>query len=131
MPPGIVGALPSGHPVACERKPVRPDANAHGRLPGRGRGRFAHRIVLGNRIGGRLGDHIHNVACAIVGRQVVEDAPVRGLADAHFLRPIAPLDDVMPRAEALHGAEMVHIRLTRVAQVRFCEPEEIARPLRR
>ena len=122
----VASTFPLGHPIARERKPVRPDADAAGKfwVLREHRLREAHRVVLHRgEIGGEL--RAHNVARALVGCQVIIRPPVRRLADACFLRTITPLHDVVPRTQALHRAEVIDIRLARVARLCLRHPKHI------
>ena len=80
---------------------------------------FAHGIEVALGDAGVDGVLVHDVAGALVGGEVVEGTPVRGLADAGFLGAVAPLDDVVAGAEAGHGAEVVAVSLAGVARVGF------------
>ena len=126
VPMLVAGALPHGHPVAGEGEPVRTDAEADGRLAGQFGLGLAHGVEVGDGQWSVFGGLVDDVAGALVGGEVVEGAPVRGLADARFLCAVAPLDDVVARAESAHGAEVVGVGLAGVARVRFSQAEEVS-----
>ena len=93
--------------------------------PGSLRLGLAHGIEVRDGRGAYSADLVHDVAGALVGGEVIEGTPVGGLADARFLGAVAPLDDVVARAEPAHGAEVVGVGLAGVARVGFGETEEI------
>src|SRR5262249_18539339 len=106
-------------------EPVRADADAYWRFtrqPGLG---FTHGIEVGGADSSIFGGLTDDVAGALVGGEVVEGAPVGGLADAGFPRAITPLDDVVSGAKATHGAEMISIGLAGVAGMSLGQAEEV------
>ena len=97
---GLAGALPLGHPVAGEGQPVGSAAHTAGiwNRPGPRRSQ-SHGIDLRGFVV-HIHHFAHDVAGALVGGQVVVEAPEGGLADARFLGAAAPVPDVVPRTQS-------------------------------
>src|ERR1043165_3888998 len=67
----------------------------------------------------------HDGADALISGEVIEGPPVCRLTNASFLRTTSPLDHIVTRAEPRHWSMRINVGLTRIARVRFGEPEEV------
>src|SRR6185437_14960470 len=124
--------LPLRHPIADEGKPVGTHSKSRGKLWVFRTRRIgeAHGIVMHNGIF-RLQCVTHDVASALVGGEVIVITTERGLANAGFLRPIAPVGNAVPCAEAHHGAEMVAVTSPVCRVMASAMRNKSARPVRR